>query len=95
MSEPFGEDRLVVERTALHITAAEHPDAPNVLVLIGGNVWTEALRINHHDGTLMVSVKGEGTVEYGPDYDPDTTARTFWQALASAFKDWPKVMMPT
>jgi len=29
----------------------------------------------------MVSLKMDGTIEYGPDYTPDEAARIFWEAL--------------
>lgn len=31
----------------------------------------------------LVTLRGDGTVEFGPDYDPDETARAFWEGLAA------------
>lgn len=37
--------------------------------------------IHGADRQPMVSIHPDGTLEYGPDYDPDEAARTFWDAL--------------
>ena len=31
----------------------------------------------------IVTVHPDGTVEYGPDYNPDEAARIFWEAIGS------------
>ena len=35
-----------------------------------------------NQGEKIVSVRRDGTVEYGPGYDPDTAAINLWNAVA-------------
>lgn len=35
-------------------------------------------------GPLLVRIRYDGIVEYGPDYEPDEAARRFWEALKAA-----------
>jgi hypothetical protein len=39
------------------------------------------ITINGDDGTPMVKIHPNGTLEYGPNYDPDEAARRFWDAM--------------
>lgn len=39
------------------------------------------IRIQRPDGRDLVIIYPDGVVEFGPDYDPDETARAFWQVL--------------
>lgn len=41
-----------------------------------------AISIHGEGNTLLAKVKTDGTVEYGPTYSPDATARAFWEGLA-------------
>jgi hypothetical protein len=35
------------------------------------------------DGSVpLITIRQDGTLVYGPDYTPDTAARTFWEALS-------------
>lgn len=38
-----------------------------------------AIRDEH--GRLQVAIHPDGRLEYGPDYQPDEAARTFWEAV--------------
>ena len=41
------------------------------------------LAISGSDGEVLVRVHYDGTLEYGPGYEPDVAARTFWEAIAA------------
>lgn len=36
----------------------------------------------HTNGVLLVRIGIDGEIEYGDGYDPDETARVFWDAIA-------------
>ncbi|MFC8986037.1 hypothetical protein [Streptomyces sp. NPDC057115] len=57
---------LTTDQTA-GITVA--PPIPPTIVISGG------------DGTPMVKIHPNGTLEYGPNYDPNEAARRFWDAM--------------
>jgi hypothetical protein len=40
------------------------------------------ITINGDGGTPLVKIHPNGTLEYGPNYDPDEAARRFWDAMA-------------
>jgi hypothetical protein len=46
-----------------------HTPAPPTIVIQGA------------DRQPLVSIHPDGTLEYGPGYEPDAAARTFWDAL--------------
>lgn len=35
-------------------------------------------------GTLLVGIRPDGQIETGPTYEPDATAREFWDAVTRA-----------
>ena len=39
------------------------------------------IQILRPDGRILTTIYPDGIVEFGPDYDPDETARAFWQVL--------------
>jgi hypothetical protein len=39
------------------------------------------ITINGEDGTPLVKIHPDGTLEYGPNYDPDEAASRFWEAM--------------
>jgi hypothetical protein len=43
--------------------------APPIISIMGG------------DGAPLVTIHPNGTLEYGPGYDPDDAARRFWDAM--------------
>jgi hypothetical protein len=43
--------------------------------------------ISSENGTPLVTIHPNGTLEYGPGYSPDEAARRFWDAM--------RVYMPT
>lgn len=43
-----------------------------------------ALALRRDDGELIVGIRADGTVDTGPTYQPDETAREFWAALSRA-----------
>ena len=45
-----------------------------------------AIQICTNGNEPLVSIKMDGTIEYGVGYTPDGAAKVFWEALA----DWPK-----
>ncbi|MFE0470497.1 hypothetical protein ACFW2V_02625 [Streptomyces sp. NPDC058947] len=45
------------------------------------------ITISGEDGSPLVKIHPDGTLEYGPDYDPDEAARRFWEAT--------RIHMPT
>lgn len=47
------------------------------------------------DGAPLVSIRGDGTIEYGPNYDPDETAKAFWQAMTHHRPYDPKTLPST
>lgn len=40
------------------------------------------LQVDGRVGKMLVKIGIDGTLEYGEGYDPDETARIFWEALA-------------
>jgi hypothetical protein len=44
-----------------------------------------AIVVTDNSGAPLVSVKTDGTIEYGPNYKPDLAARTFWTAMSNNF----------
>jgi hypothetical protein len=58
---------LTLAEQAVSWTATQPP--PPTIVINGG------------DGTPLVTIHPDGVLEYGPGYDPDETARCFWDAL--------------
>ncbi len=34
---------------------------------------------------MLVTLRPDGTLEYGPNYHPDEAARLFWEAIAYAY----------
>lgn len=58
----------------------EHGQSINFAVPVNEHVFTL-----HRNGQALVTVKPDGTLEYGEGYTPDEAARTFWDALAHAF----------
>ena len=40
------------------------------------------LQINGSHNEMLVAIKQDGTIEYGPNYTPDEAARVFWEAIA-------------
>ena len=34
--------------------------------------------------SILVTLRSDGSLEYGPDYTPDEAAKIFWEAIASA-----------
>jgi hypothetical protein len=41
------------------------------------------INIPSTDGSPLVTIHPDGTLTYGPNYQPDEAARTFWEALAA------------
>ena len=41
------------------------------------------LQINGSHSEMLVAIKPDGTIKYGPDYTPDEAARAFWEALGT------------
>lgn len=39
------------------------------------------LMICGKDGHMIVGIKPDGQIDYGPGYDPDEAAKAFWQAM--------------
>lgn len=37
---------------------------------------------------LLVTIKPNGTIEYGPEYHPDEAAQIFWEAMARRRRDY-------
>ena len=46
----------------------------------------DILDINRPGGELVVRIRADGSVEYGPGYKPDEAARLFWDAMAGEAK---------
>lgn len=59
---------------------AQEPKVEVILASLDGR----RLVINDDAGQALVICYADGTIEYGADYDPDTVARRFWEALAKA-----------
>ena len=55
---------------------------PNEDVLKIPQAVTYLLVIGDKRG-LLVSIKPDGTLEYGKDYTPDAAAKVFWEAMAA------------
>lgn len=66
-------DRRRAQREAARVSR-EKPPRPDDFVI--------ALR--EDDGTLIVGIRGDGTIQQGPNYQPDAAADEFWQALTRA-----------
>ena len=39
------------------------------------------ITINGENDSPLVKIHPDGTLEYGPDYDPDEAASRFWEAM--------------
>lgn len=66
---PFDDDVLAQSKLQQYtFTIAEPP--PPVIVIYG------------KDGTEMVRIEPTGNIVYGPNYDPNEAAKTFWRAVA-------------
>jgi hypothetical protein len=39
------------------------------------------ITISGENSSPLVKIQPDGTLEYGPDYDPDEAARRFWEAM--------------
>ena len=39
------------------------------------------------ESAVLVTIRGDGTMEYGTAYEPDAAARAFWEALYSQYRD--------
>lgn len=52
------------------------------------NITYYAIQICTNDGEPLVSIKMDGTVEYGKGYTPDEAAKQFWEAMAR----WPSMV---
>lgn len=42
----------------------------------------EMLSIRPPNGEMLVLIRSDGSIEYGPDYDPDAAAKILWEAVA-------------
>ncbi|MFE8961729.1 hypothetical protein [Streptomyces iakyrus] len=40
--------------------------------------------LHEDDGTLIVGIRPDGHITTGPNYQPDTAAREFWDAVTRA-----------
>lgn len=43
-----------------------------------------AIALHEDDGTLLIGIRADGQIETGPNYQPDTAAREFWDAVTRA-----------
>lgn len=37
----------------------------------------------YENGEMLVGIKPDGQIEYGPNYTPDEAARRFWEAIGA------------
>ncbi|MEU1787131.1 hypothetical protein ABZ553_14900 [Streptomyces sparsogenes] len=50
-----------------------------------------AIALRADDGTLIVGIRPDGSIQQGPNYRPDEAAREFWDAVthvAQAASPW-------
>lgn len=62
-----GHELLLSE--AAHTVALAPPVAPRITIL------------GEDNRTPLVTIHPDGTLEYGPGYSPDESARRFWEAM--------------
>ncbi|MCQ8831740.1 hypothetical protein, partial [Streptomyces malaysiensis] len=43
-----------------------------------------AIALHADDGTLIVGIRPDGSIQQGPNYRPDEAAREFWDAVTRA-----------
>lgn len=41
------------------------------------------LEIRNSNNEVLVTLRPDGTLEYGPSYNPDDTAKIFWNAITN------------
>jgi hypothetical protein len=73
------------ERDAMDVTSmtdkpAPAPPAAHPTALPGDLLFSMRLQPT---ATSLVTLKVDGSVEFGPDYSPDASARAFWEGLAA------------
>lgn len=42
------------------------------------------VQLREDDGTLIVGIRPDGSIQRGPTYQPDAAAREFWDAVTRA-----------
>lgn len=51
------------------------------------------IALHEDDGTLVVGIRPDGSIQPGPNYQPDAAAQEFWDAVtraAQAANPWPQ-----
>lgn len=43
-----------------------------------------AIALHEDDGTLIIGIRPDGSIHRGPNYQPDTAAIEFWDAVTRA-----------
>ena len=76
MPDPEDDDPIWASWESLGLTPS-----PSTPPKIGGIAPDPQDLVIGTGSTLLVSLKPDGTIEYGPDYEPDEAARTFWNAM--------------
>ncbi len=71
---------LIVFSAALALALAA--DEPNGW-FISGALKPSAFVLSFSN-EAMVTIKADGTIEYGPNYHPDEAAKLFWAAVGAA-----------
>lgn len=51
-------------------------------------------QIHGPDGSMLVGLHPDGSLEYGPGYDPDDAAKVFWQAMTRHSPIQPLSLIP-
>ncbi len=41
------------------------------------------MQVKDSNGKILVQLFSDGKIDYGEDYDPDITAKIFWEAISN------------